>query len=96
MAKEEKQARVIYKKSEELSKTGFALHSAAEIIAGEMKKLHPEPAYRVRTRLRNRTNTWDVVVKVRTEVKEEKKLISKEISDAKDQAFVANHALTGQ
>ncbi len=70
MAKEQKdQVRVIYKKSEELSRTGFLSHEAAKAAFDDISKRYPEPEYRVRCRLRQRTSLYDVVVKVRTEVK---------------------------
>ncbi len=60
--------RIIYKKDLNLSQTGCAdFEKAKEIEAGLLAK-YPEPGHRVRTRLRSRTSTWDVVVKVRTEV----------------------------
>ena len=67
MAKEE--TRVIYKKDLELSLEGFETFEKAKAAEAELLRGHAEPTYRVRTRLRTRTNTWDVVVKVRTEVK---------------------------
>ncbi len=67
----EQQARVIYKKSEELSKSGFVDFEAAKELQEQLLAKYPEPGHRVRVRLRSRTNTWDVVVKVRTEVKAE-------------------------
>jgi hypothetical protein len=69
MSKEEKkEERVIYKMNQELSKTGFAVFELAKNVEAELQKRFPEPGHRVRTRLRLRTNTWDVVVKVRTAV----------------------------
>jgi len=69
--KEAKEARFIYKKNPELGKTDIAVFELAKNLESELLKKYPEPEYRVRTRLRNRTGMWDVVVKVRTEVKEE-------------------------
>lgn len=97
MAKQEKkEPRYIYKKDPELSLEGFTDFEKAKTAEAELLKGHKEPEYRVRTRLRSRTNTWDVLVKVRTEVKEPKVLSSKEIQAAKDTAFIAQHALTGE
>lgn len=66
--KKTESVRVIYKKDLNLSRVGFTDVTAAKVTELELLKTHPEPTYRVRTRLRTRTNTWDVVVKVRTEV----------------------------
>lgn len=66
--KNETPSRTIYKKSQELSKDGFTDFPAAQAVAEELSKKYTEPKHRIRTRLRTRTNTWDVVVKVRTEV----------------------------
>ena len=68
---EKKEPRFIYKKDLERSKVGFTDFDEAKAVEAKLLKEFPEPDYRVRTRLRIRTNTWDVVVKVRTEVKEE-------------------------
>lgn len=78
MAKEQKkiEERFIYKKDVDLSKTGFALFEHAKNLEAELLKKYPEPGHRVRVRLRSRTNTWDVVVKVRTPVKEEPKAVA--------------------
>ena len=74
MAKEQKvETRVIYKKNEDLSKVGFTDFGEAKRKESELLVAYVEPQYRVRVRLRSRTNTWDVVVKVRTEVKAETK-----------------------
>lgn len=68
-SKEKKpEARVIYKKDPELTKEGFSVFELAKNVETEMAKRYPEPGHRVRLRLRSRTNTWDVVVKVRAEV----------------------------
>lgn len=72
MAKQEKkEARYIYKRNPELGKTGFTEFDKAKELETELLKKYAEPEYRVRTRLRTRTNTWDVVVKVRTAVAED-------------------------
>jgi hypothetical protein len=98
MAKEpKKEPRYIYKKDPELGKSDIAVFELAKNCEAELLKKYPEPQYRVRTRLRSRTGLWDVVVKVRTEVKEPPApLTQKQIKDAKDQEFIAHHALTGE
>jgi hypothetical protein len=96
MSKKKEEPRYIYKKDPELGKAGFAVFEHAKNLEAELLKKYPEPQHRVRTRLRARTNTWDVVVKVRTEVKEPAQLTPKQIRDAKDQEFIAHHALTGE
>lgn len=68
VANKKPETRIIYKKDLTLSRTGFVDITAAKVTELELLKSHPEPGHRVRTRLRTRTNTWDVVVKVRTEV----------------------------
>lgn len=68
MAKEKEEERFIYKKDGDLSKTGFAVFEHAKNLESELLKKYPEPGHRVRVRMRSRTNTWDVVVKVRTAV----------------------------
>jgi hypothetical protein len=69
MANEKKaETRVIYKKDLTLSRTECSDYPEAKAIEAELLGKYPEPGHRVRTRLRTRTSTWDVVVKVRTEV----------------------------
>lgn len=70
---EKKEPHIIYKKDLDLSKTGFTVFEDAQAAELLLKKKFPEPGHRVRNRLRSRTNTWDVVVKVRTEVHDEPK-----------------------
>lgn len=69
--KQQEEKRYIYKKSLELGKAGFAVFEHAKNLESELRKQFPEPDHRVRTRLRTRTGMWDVIVKVRTEVKSE-------------------------
>lgn len=73
MSKEQKkeEERFIYKKDPELGKANIAVFELAKNLEAELKQRYPEPQYRVRTRLRSRTQLWDVVVKVRTSVKPE-------------------------
>lgn len=69
MAKEDKApARIIYKRDSDLSKVGFADYAEAAELHHTLSQKYAEPGYRIRTRMRSRTGTWDVVVKVRTEV----------------------------
>lgn len=70
MAKENKKVepRVIYKKDPKLTETGFTEFKDAKEVHDSLLKQYPEPGHRVRTLLRSRTRSWDVVVKVRTEV----------------------------
>lgn len=89
--KQQEEKRYIYKKNLELGKADFAIFEHAKNLEAELQKKYPEPEYRVRTRLRSRTGHWDVIVKVRTEVKEQQAPLPKQ----KDQDFVANHALRG-
>ncbi len=68
VANKKPESRIIYKKDLTLSRLGFTDVTAAKVTELELLKAHPEPGHRVRMRLRTRTNTWDVVVKTRTEV----------------------------
>lgn len=70
MSKEVKKAtgNFIYKKDSTLSAAFDSYESAKEYQETLIKK-YSEPMFRVRTRYRQRTGTWDVIVKVRTEVK---------------------------
>lgn len=58
----------IYKKDLKLSKSGYSDFADAKEHEDELVAQYTMPEYRIRTRLRSRTNTWDVVVKVRSEV----------------------------
>lgn len=70
MSKEEKaETRVIYKRDPELTREGFEVFQTAKDLESELTTRYPEPGHRIRVRMRSRTNTWDVVVKVRTEVR---------------------------
>lgn len=62
------ETRIIYKKDPDHSAAGFTNVGEATAIADALRIKYVEPGHRVRTRFRSRTNTWDVVVKVRTEV----------------------------
>ncbi len=65
------ETRIIYKKDPDHSASGFTTYDEAATIAEALRIKYVEPGHRVRTRFRSRTNTWDVVIKVRTEVKSE-------------------------
>jgi len=62
------ETRIIYKKDPDHSAVGFTTYDEATTIADALRIKYVEPGHRVRTRFRTRTNTWDVVVKTRTEV----------------------------
>jgi hypothetical protein len=62
------ETRVVYKKDLNLSASGYSDFAEAKEVENNLVANYPEPQYRIRTRLRTRTNTWDVVVKVRNEV----------------------------
>ncbi len=62
------ESRIVYKKDLNLTHSGCADFETAKEIESDLVAKYPEPGHRIRTRLRSRTNTWDVVVKIRTEV----------------------------
>ncbi len=88
------ETRYIYVKNAELTTTGFTTYERAKWAVAGLPPEIKAPEYRVKIALRNRTNTFDVVVKKRTEVKQPP--TANQIKDAKDTAFMAQHALTGE
>lgn len=68
MSKKERNFRAVYIKDPELTKTDIGSYDEATRIAGELKEKYPEPLYRIRVRLRSRTDKWDVLTKRRTEI----------------------------
>jgi len=96
MAKKEEQKRIVYVKDSALTVTDITNIEEAIVVKDRLKKDYPEPEFRVRNRLRSRTGMWDVLVKRRTEVKEQRPLTEKEKQNQRDEEFIANHALTGE
>ncbi len=65
---EEKKERFVFVKDNELSATDFPTFEEAD---KHRQTLLPEgPNRRIRVRYRNRTGNWDVIVKVKQEVKQ--------------------------
>lgn len=66
----EKEKRYIYVRDPDLTVTGFTAveeaHKEVDRLTAQMGD-RPTDEYRIRVRLRNRTNLWDVVVKTRRE-----------------------------
>lgn len=60
--------RVIYVKDHDLTTTGFKTYQHAQWAVSGLPRHVEAPEYRVRIALRSRTNTFDLVVKKRTEV----------------------------
>lgn len=96
MPKQEKPKRYIWVKDPQLTVTDIAELEQAIVVKDQLKQRYTEPEFRVRNRLRSRTGKWDVLVKRRQEVKETKPMTEAEKQAAKDQDFIANHALTGE
>lgn len=61
------ETRAVYKKDHKLSTSGYSDFADAKKVEDALVAQYTMPEYRIRVRLRNRTNTWDVVVKVRSE-----------------------------
>ncbi len=72
--KQEKPKRYIYVKDHDLTRTGFKTIAEASLAFAQLSSAHNGPEFRIRTRLRRRTGTWDVLVKRRQEVKEPTKV----------------------
>lgn len=92
------QTHVIYVRDVGLTETGFASIEDTRAAFGRLSAAYPEPGHRVRKRFRSRTGLWDVLVKVRTEVKKETKgpPTRAEREADRDLAFIGQHALTGE
>lgn len=60
--------RTIYAKDAGLTRAGFSTPEDAWLEQGRLREKYPEPSFRIRVRLRQRTGLYDVVVKRQTTV----------------------------